>query len=151
MKVHELMDAHPPMVLTTTTVREVAALLVKHNIDSAPVVDEEMRLLGIVSEGDLLYKKVRPQAPHYVNLLGASIFYGGLRQYNKNVHKLLATECKDLMTTDVIVCHEEEDIESVAAVMVEQHLKMLPVVKDERVVGVLRRKDIIALIAQEEE
>ena len=41
-----------------------------------------IKLLGIISEGDLLYKKVRPHVPHYVNVLGASIYYNGIGEYN---------------------------------------------------------------------
>lgn len=147
MKVKDIMDKYPVTVLPDTPVKEIADLLTKHHITSIPVVNEDNALQGIVSEGDLLYKKVRPHAPHYVNLLGASIFYGGLSAYNANFKKLLAMEVKDLMTKDVIVAYEEEDVEDVATVMLERHLKMVPVVKEDRVVGVMSRSDIIQLIA----
>ena len=53
------------------------------------------------------------------------------------------------MTYDVVTCTEDDDVEDVALIMVEKHLKMLPVVNANRVIGVVSRTDIIALIAQE--
>lgn len=147
MKVHEVMDKNPITMLPNTQVQEIAGMLIEHRITCIPVVDENNALQGIVSEGDLLYKKARPNAPHYVNLLGASIFYGGLSAYNANFKKILALEAKDLMTKDVIVAYEEEDVEDVATVMLERHLKMVPVVKEDKVVGVLSRSDIMKLIS----
>lgn len=149
MKVSEIMDKNPPTVLPTSTIKEVAEVLLEHRLNAVPVTDEEGNLLGIVSEGDLLYKKVRPQAPHYMNLLGASIFYGGLRKYNDNFHKLLAAQTVELMTKDVVVCHEDEAVEDAASVMLEEHLKILPVVKDNKVVGCVSRRNIISIIAKE--
>lgn len=149
MKVSEIMEKNPPTVLPTATIKEVADILLEHRLNAIPVTDEEGNLLGIVSEGDLLYKKVRPQAPHYMNLLGASIFYGGLRKYNDNFHKLLAAQTQELMTKDVIVSHEDEDVESAASVMLEEHLKILPVVRDNKVIGCVSRRNIISIIAKE--
>ena len=150
MKIQDIMDKYPITVNEDTNVKAIAELLTKHRITSVPVVDEDFNLLGLVSEGDILYKKVRPNAPHYVNLLGASIFYGGLSEYNADFKKLLAVSAKDLMTKNVIVCHADEDVEEVATVMLEQHLKVVPVTKDNKVVGVVSRHDIIALIAEGE-
>ena len=49
-----------------------------------------IKLLGIISEGDLLYKKVRPHVPHYVNVLGASIYYNGIGEYNAQFKKIVS-------------------------------------------------------------
>lgn len=149
MKIKEIMEKYPATINLDTPVKEIAELMVEHRIPSLPVVDEDFKLLGIVSEADLLYKRVRPQAPHYVNLLGASIYYGGIGEYNENFHKLLAAEAKELMTKEVFSCSQDDEIEVVASLMLEKHLKVLPVVKDQRVVGTVSRRDIIELIAKD--
>ena len=54
------------------------------------------------------------------------------------------------MTTEVITCHPEDDVEEVVAVMLEKHLKTVPVLdKEERLVGIFSRHDVIELIAAE--
>ncbi len=150
MKVKEIMEKYPATVAMTSNVQEIATLMAKYRNPALPVVDDEQQLIGIVSECDLLYKKVRPHVPHYVNVLGANIYYGGIGEYNENFHKLLATEARELMTTEVITCTEDMDVEEAASVMIEKHLKVLPVVKNKRLVGTLSRHDIITLIAKGE-
>ena len=83
MKIQDVMNKYPVTVGKDAPISDVADLLVKYNLTAVSVVDEENKLLGIISEGDLLYKKVRPHVPHYVNVLGASIYYNGIGEYKK--------------------------------------------------------------------
>lgn len=132
-----------------TTIHDLIRLFVKHRVSAIPVVGEDNRLVGIVSEGDLLYKKVRPHVPRYINLLGASIYYSGYGKYEETFRKLLATTAEEIMTEHVFYVAPEADAELVADMMVEEHLKNVPVVKDGRLVGIISRSDILALIARE--
>lgn len=150
MTVQEIMNKYPATVTEEATITEVAQLLVKHNVTALPVVAEDNKLVGVITEGDLLYKKVRPHAPHYVNVLGASIYYGGIGEYNDQFKKLLASHVRDLMSTEVVTGTGATDVEEAVAVMVERHLKSLPIVDEQyRLVGVLSRHDIMRLIAEE--
>ena len=95
-------------------------------------------------------KKVRPHAPYYVNVLGASIYYSGIGEYNAQFKKLLAAHVEELMTTEVITCSPKEEVESVVATMLEKHLKSVPVVDEMgTVIGVFSRHDVMELIAKE--
>ena len=133
MKIQDVMNKYPVTVGKDAPISDVADLLVKYNLTAVSVVDEENKLLGIISEGDLLYKKVRPHVPHYVNVLGASIYYNGIGEYNAQFKKLLASH-----------------VEEIVSVMLDQHLKNVPVVdKEYRLIGILSRRDIIKLIAKD--
>ena len=150
MVLADIMNKNPETVRRTETITEVARLLVEANLTALPVVDEQGKLEGIISEGDLLYKKIRPNAPHYVNVLGASIYYGGIGEYNAQFQKLMASEVAELMSTEVITAKPNTDVEEAVAVMVEKHLKSLPVVDENyRLIGVVNRRDIMRLIAKE--
>ena len=87
MKIQEVMNKYPVIVGKDAPISDVADLLVKYNLTAVSVVDDNNKLLGIISEGDLLYKKVRPHVPHYVNVLGASIYYNGIGEYNAKFKK----------------------------------------------------------------
>ena len=144
MKIQDVMNKYPVTVGKDAPISDVADLLVKYNLTAVSVVDEENKLLGIISEGDLLYKKVRPHVPHYVNVLGASIYY------NAQFKKLLASHVYELMTSDVITTTPDKDVEEIVSVMLDQHLKNIPVVdKEYRLIGILSRRDIIKLIAKD--
>ncbi len=149
MLVRDIMSKYVLTCDKDTTVHQLIRLFVKHRISAIPVVEEDNRLVGIVSEGDLLYKKVRPHVPRYVNLLGASLYYSGYGQYEETFRKLLATRAEEIMTSDVAYIAPDVEAEVVADMMVEEHLKNVPVVKDNRLVGMVARSDILALIAME--
>lgn len=150
MLISEVMNKYPITITKDTTINEAAQLMVKYKINAITVVDGEEKLIGIITEGDLLYKKVRPHAPHYVNVLGASIYYSGIGEYNASFKKLLAVRVEELMTKDVITCHGDEEVEVVVATMLEKHLKTVPVVDANNVVtGVFSRQDVVELIAKE--
>ena len=125
------------------SVFELVNLFVKNKITSIPIVDEEDNLIGIVTDADLLYKKVKPHVPHYVNLLGASIYYSGISSYDRGFKKLMAGTARELMTKDVIIAAGDAPVEQIAGVMVAEHLKVIPIVTDKKVIGVVTRGNIL--------
>ena len=69
---------------------------------------------------------------------------------NKDFKKLLATTVAELMTKEVITCYENTDLAEAVRVMLEKHLKAIPVVnKDGRLKGVLNRREIMKAIADD--
>ncbi len=151
MILQEIMNKYPITVGKEEQLTEVAKLMVKHNLTAISVVDDNNKLIGIISEGDLLYKKVRPHAPHYINILGANIYYGGIGEYDAQFKKLVATKVEEIMTTEVITAYADAEVEVTVGAMVEKHLKNLPVVDDAyHLVGMVSRHDIMKLIAEEQ-
>ena len=151
MILQEIMNKYPITVGKEEQLTEVAKLMVKHNLTAISVVDDNNKLIGIISEGDLLYKKVRPHAPHYINILGANIYYGGIGEYDAQFKKLVATKVEEIMTTEVITAYADAEVEVTVGAMVEKHLKNLPVVDDAyHLVGMVSHHDIMKLIAEEQ-
>lgn len=133
------------------TVHELVRLFVAHPVSAIPVTGLDDVLLGIVSEGDLLYKKVRPYVPQYVDVLGASIYYSGCGRYEKSMRKLLATKASEIMTKEVRCVTPDTDMDTITALMIDEHLKTIPVVdKANRLVGIITRHDILGAMAASE-
>lgn len=126
-----------------TSVFDLIHMFVKHKITVIPVVDKEEELVGIVTDADLLYKKIKPHVPHYVNLLGASIYYNGISEYDKGFKKLMACTAKEMMTKDVIIASKDASVEQLAGVMVAEHLKVIPITDHKRVIGLVTRYNIL--------
>lgn len=132
-----------------TSVFDLVQMFVKHKITAIPIVDDEEKLVGIVTDADLLYKKIKPHVPHYVNLLGANIYYNGISEYDKGFKKLMACTANAMMTKDVIIAAPDADVEQIAGVMVAEHLKVIPIVDGRRVVGIITRSNIIGELYRE--
>lgn len=150
MLIQDIMNKYPVTVTRDSSITEVAKLMVKHNLTALAVVDGDNKLVGIISEGDLLYKKVRPHAPHYINILGANIYYGGIGEYDAQFKKLLATKVEELMTTEVMTAYADSEVEQMVGGMIDKHLKNLPIVDDKyHLVGMVSRRDVMKLIAED--
>lgn len=126
-----------------TSVFDLVHMFVKNKVSVIPVVDQEEKLIGIITDADLLYKKIKPHVPHYVNLLGANIYYNGISEYDRGFKKLMACTAKELMTKDVIIAAPDAAVEQIAGVMVAEHLKVIPIVDNHRVVGIVTRYNIL--------
>ena len=145
----DIMEKYVVTASPDTPIYDLVRLFVNNKISAIPVVDDEEKLIGIVTDGDLLYKKVKLHVPHYVNLLGANIYYNGLSEYDKGFKKLLACTAQDMMTKNVIIAAPDADVEQLAGVMVAEHLKVIPIVKNKHVVGIVTRRNILAELYEE--
>ncbi len=148
MKVKDLMSKKVFTVKKDTTVEEIAHILTENNISGVPVVDDQDKVIGIVTQKDLLYKEIEPRFPAVVEILGGLIFLKGVKHYQEELKKLVAIKAEDLMTKKVVTVSEDDDIEKVAELMVERDINRIPVLKDGKLSGIIGRADVVRYIAQ---
>lgn len=98
MLVKDIMTKNVITVKKDASIREIAQTIVDHDISGLPVVDEEGKVCGIVSEGDLVRKEFAPELPDELCILGAVIYYSGLREYQDAFRKIAAISAEQLMT-----------------------------------------------------
>ncbi|TIP81168.1 MAG: CBS domain-containing protein, partial [Mesorhizobium sp.] len=133
MRAKDVMTAKIVTVSPDHSVRHAARIMLDHRISGMPVVDDDGRLAGIVSEGDFLRRSE----------LGApALSPGEARSYVKGHSWKVA----DLMTSDVVVADEETPIERTAALMQEHGIKRIPVMKGQRLVGIVSRADLLRVV-----
>jgi CBS domain-containing protein len=147
MLAKEIMTKEVLTVSPQTSVQEVAKLLIEHKISGVPVV-EEGKLVGIVSEGDLIIKDTNLHIPSVINVLGSIIYLESPKKLEEEIKKITAVEVKDLMTKEVFTVQEDSDISEVATLMAEKRINRVPVVKGEEIVGIISRGDIVKSIAR---
>jgi CBS domain-containing protein len=131
-----------------TPLKEVARLLVEHRISGLPVVDEAGRVLGVVSEGDLLMKRQDPGAVHHRPL--ARIF-GESEETRQLLAKAEARTAGDAMTSPAITIDAAAPVNAAATLMVERRVNRLPVTEDDRLVGIVTRADIVKTFVRTDE
>ena len=126
-----------------TSVFDLIDMMVEHNVAVIPIGRDDGALAGIVTEADLVYKKVKPHMSHYSALLGENVYYNGMNEYEKGYQKKMACNAKELMTTDVVVASPKATVEQIAGIMVSEHLKLIPVIDNNRLVGLVTRRHIL--------
>lgn len=124
-------------------VLEVAGLLTEHRISGVVVVDEDGLMLGILGEGDLLYRVARPHLPPHVEVLGSIIYLQTPGQIDEMMRKIGGTVAEDVMSHKLASVTEDTPVEDVASLMIDRKIRRIPVVRDGRPVGIITRGDIV--------
>ena len=144
------MDSSPASVRLDAPVEEVVALLREHGLPGVPVVDDEGRCVGIVTEADLVLPDAQGDLhlPHYINLFGGTVFVEPLGRYEQRLRKAFASTAEDMMTRDPNTVGPDMSAKEAALLIHETGHNRLPVVEDGRLVGVVTRLDVLGALAK---
>ena len=148
LKAKDIMTRDVITVKPTTTIKDLASILVKHQISGTPVVDDNEKLRGIVTENDLISKNSRLHIPTILRLFDAYIPLGTSR-LELEIKRMAASTVGDVCTEEVVTVDDEASVEYIATLMTEKKLHLLPVLKEGKLIGVIGKKDLIKAIAGE--
>lgn len=146
MKAKDVMTPSPVTATPRSTLREVAALLIRHRISSVPVVDEDGRVAGIVTEADLFLKEksIPFSGVRSLTLFNEWVGPEAVDGPRKDLDRYTAA---DVMSRNVICAEAEDEVRLVARMMVRNDVKRVPVLSHGKLVGMLTRHDLIRRIA----
>ncbi len=149
--VAEVMTRDPILVKPETPLKEVIQLLAKNRISGLPVVDEEGKLMGLISETDLMWQEAGISPPAYIMLLDSIIYLENPSRYEKELHKALGQTAGEVMSTHPPVIAPDKGVREAAKLMHEREVSRLIVLDQDKVVGVISRGDIIQVMAVDQE
>jgi CBS domain-containing protein len=149
LKARDIMRSDLTTVNPEMTVEELGRLFIETGRTGLPVTDREGRLLGMVTEDDLVSSNKRLHIPTVLRLFDAFIPLEGSAAIEREIRKLSASTVADIYTSEVVTVAEEAPLDEIATIMSEKHLHHLPVVRDGRLVGIINQHDVIRGIAGE--
>jgi CBS-domain-containing membrane protein len=145
MQARDLMASPVVTVGKSATVREVAQILLEKHISAVPVVDSAGKVVGIVTESDLMHRtEAGTERPYswWLHLLagGATIAADYVKSH--------AVKIEDVMTSDVVTAAPETPLHEIATLLEKHRIKRVPIVnKDGDLVGIVSRANLIQVIA----
>ncbi|MBM9538229.1 CBS domain-containing protein [Desulfobulbus alkaliphilus] len=149
LKAQDIMSREVITVSEDATVRELATLLITHNISGAPVVNADGRAIGVVTESDLIFQNKKIHLPTAVAILDSFIFLERPGKTEKELKKIAGGKVGDICSRDLISVGPDTSLEDLATLMAEKKIHTLPVMEDGKLVGVIGKSDIIRTIAQD--
>ena len=125
-------------------IANVANLLIKEKIGGLPVVDEENKVVGIISETDIMKKESHVDSPRMLNFIQGIIFLDDMKKFEDEMRAIAAYKVEDLMSKDIITVNENDTFDYVANVMINKSINRVPVVDENNFLnGRICRYDII--------
>jgi CBS domain-containing protein len=139
IRAKDIMTTDVVWVDPSKTIREIAQLISERHISAVPVVDSSNKIVGIVSEGDLIQREE----------LGTSTTLSGqnTRGANADYAKSHGMYASDVMTRNVITVSEDTSLAEIAEIMQTERIKRVPVTRDAKLVGIVSRSNIVQTLA----
>ncbi|MEB3828194.1 CBS domain-containing protein [Phormidium sp. CCY1219] len=149
--VAEVMTHDPIVVNPDTPLEEAIKILAERRISGLPVVDSAGKLVGILSEGDLMWRESGVTPPPYIMVLDSVIYLENPARYQRELHKALGQTVGEVMSDRPQSIKPEKSLQDAAKLMHDKGVHRLPVVDDTgKVTGVLTRGDVIRAMAKGE-
>lgn len=146
MRARDIMTKTVRIADVTTPVHKIAQAMVRHRISAIPIVDRHRKVIGIVSEADLLRRVESGTDRRRPSWLA---FLIDPRTRAKEYAKSRGRQARDVMTRTVISVKPNTDVAAVADLMEKSAVKRIPVVDAQnRLVGIITRRDLIAAVAR---
>jgi CBS domain-containing protein len=143
----DIMTADPVTVAPDLSVSEAAHLMSERHIGALPVVDDG-KMVGFVTEGDLIMQDARVHFPTYLSLLGGYVFAPGANdRFESALRKAVAASVADVMTREPVTVTPDALVTDIATLMVERDIARIPVVDGDAVVGIVSKSDIVRTLA----
>ena len=140
--VQEIMTTRVIWVKKDATFREMAVALREHRVSAFPVVDDDHKVIGVVSEADMLTKEALDDEP--------GVLAGIL--HRKDQAKARGVTAGDLMTATVVAVRPDDTVEHAARLMYDRRVKRLPVTDaDGHLVGIISRADVLSVFDRTDE
>lgn len=148
--VADVMSRDPITVKPQTPIREAVKILAEQRISGLPVVDDVGKLVGVISETDLLWQETGVEPPLYIMFLDSVIFLENPARYEHELHKAMGQTVGEVMSGDPVTVEPEQLLRKAAKLMQEKSVRRLAVIdKEHRVIGVLTPGDIVRAMATE--
>ena len=142
--VKDVMVANPITVKPDDSVETVLKLLSEKHISGLPVIDDEEKVVGVVSEADLLFKEKPIRMPLYLTFLDSIIYLEPLDKFKQHLKKSLGVLVEDVMTPKPIVISSNAPVSQAAELMLTKRINRLPVVDEtKKLVGIVTRDNLL--------
>jgi len=142
----DIMSKEIVSVSTTTSLKDLAHTFVETRFSNLPVLDEEGRLVGIISETDLVEQQRPLHIPTVMTLFDWVFSFGNEKRFKEEVDRVTAATVGELYHKDLVTCSPDTTVRDLAALMSQHKVHLLPVIENDKMIGVVARLDLIRVM-----
>jgi CBS-domain-containing membrane protein len=150
LQARDIMTREVVSVSPETSIDELSKLLENRRIGGVPVVGTDGRLVGIVTQNDLVERARDLELPPAINILDFHIYLQIPSHMIHRVEKMLGTTVGEIMSRDPVTVSPETPLARLAALMAKEKVHTLPVLEQGKIVGIIGKIDIIRALGKPE-
>jgi len=145
----DIMTTEVLTVSPETSIADLSKTLENRRIGGVPVVDKDGRLVGVITQSDLVERARDLELPPAINILDFHFYFESPSHLLARVEKMLGTMVGDCMTPNPITVAPDTPVAQIAALMAKQKVHTIPVLKGGKIVGVIGKLDLVRAMARE--
>jgi CBS domain-containing protein len=139
----DIMNREVITVTDESTVKELAQILSLHQISGVPVINNNGKMIGVVTESDLIFQTKKVHIPTVITILDSVFYLESPEKMGDEMKKMAGIKVKDILTSTPITVTETTQLDEIATIMAEKNVHTLPVMNGDTLVGIIGKKDII--------
>lgn len=143
LKAQDIMTRNVISVAPETRIEDLARLFVEKRVSAMPVITEEGRLTGVISETDLVEQNKPLHVPTVISLFDWVLYLESEKDFQEEVEQITARTVSEICSDEVVFCNPQTPLSEIASLMSDHKVNLVPVVDDEKVVGVVARLDVV--------
>jgi len=149
LQARDIMTKEVLSVSPETLVSDLAKTLVGKKISGVPVVDADGRLVGIVTQSDLVMRDQELELPPALNILDFHLYLQVPSHLFRKLEKMLGATVADIMSPKPVTISPDTPVPRLAALMAKQKVHTLPVLEAGKIVGIIGKMDLVRGLARE--
>jgi CBS domain-containing protein len=149
LQARDIMTTEVLTVSPETSISDLSKILENRKIGGLPVVDKGGRLLGVITQSDLVERARDLELPPAINILDFHFYLQIPSHLLQRVEKMLGTTVGDCMTPNPVTVTPDTPVARIAALMAKQKMHTIPVLEGDKIVGVIGKMDLVRAMAQE--
>lgn len=142
----DIMTAEVVSVSVDTSLKDLAKKFIDTRYSNMPVIDDQGKLVGVISETDLIEYQRPLHIPTVMTLFDGVFSLGTEKKFKEEVDRVTATKVGDLYKRNPVTCTPETPVNELAGLMSKHKVHLLPVVENGQMVGVVARLDLIRVM-----
>ncbi len=146
LKARDIMNPEPAYCMPDTPLAEIARRFADENLSGLLVVDEDKRLLGVITDSDLIDRQANLHLPTAMAVFDMVIPVGEER-FEKELERMRAMTAEDMARTEVKTVQPDAGLDDIATIMSDARMHHLPVLDGDAVIGLISKHDVIRALA----
>ncbi len=128
-------------------ISDLSKLFIENHFNGVPVLDDAGKVIGVVTQGDLIEQNKNLHIPTVIALFDAVLFLESEKKFEADVKKLTGSKIEDIYSKNPATVSLDTDLNEITTLMAEKDVHTLPVLDNDNLVGIIGKKDVIRAMA----